>query len=59
MKRTLKVQRRYLEKVKDNEDFEEGSICAAMHYFIRTFNIKVDTIISMMQSVKENVYKEL
>lgn len=49
----------YLEKVKDNEDFEEGSICAAMHYFIRTFNIKVDTIISMMQSLKENVYKEL
>ena len=49
----------YLEKVKDNEDFEEGSICAAMHYFIRTFNIKADTIISMMQSVKENVYKEL
>lgn len=49
----------YLEKVKDSDDFEEGSICAAMHYFVRTFNIKVDSIISMMQSVKENVYKEL
>ena len=44
-----------LEMTIKNEDLQEGSICSAMHYFIKTFNIDTSSLEKMMQSVKQNV----
>ena len=49
----------YLDLIEEGEDLVEGSICAAMHYFVRTFNIDLSSIEKIADSVKEGIDKIL
>lgn len=48
-----------LKETKESDDFEEGSICAAMHYFIRTFDIDITDVNTMTRSIKRNIDRVL
>lgn len=48
-----------LREIKDSNDFDDGTICAAMHYFIRTFDIDITDVNTMTRSIKRNVDRML
>lgn len=46
-------------ETKNRDDFSEGTVCAAMHYFITTFNIDISNINDMANSIRREIDREL